>query len=249
MEHTHTTKPKAPKDYLVFALDVPRVSEATEYIHLLKNHVGMFKVGLELFVRGGRRVIDTIHESGGGAKIFLDLKLYDIPATVYRTMNAIAAMGVDFATVHCSGQKDMLSAAQEGADGKVGVLGVTVLTSMSADDVREAGYGPEYVDDISRLVMKRAAAAAEWGFAGIVCSPLEVAAMKERFGRGFLAVTPGIRPAKGLVSHDDQSRISTPAQAIRNGADYLVVGRPIREPDDSKAAADAICKEIEEALK
>jgi len=248
MGNNHTARPRSPKDYLVFALDVPGVSEATEYIHLLKNDVGMFKVGLELFVRGGRRIIDAIHEAGG-AKIFLDLKLYDIPATVYRTMNAIAAMGVDFATVHCSGQKDMLSAAQEGADGKVGVLGVTVLTSMSAEDVRDAGYGPEYADDISRLVMKRATAAAEWGFAGIVCSPLEVAAMKERFDKGFLAVTPGIRPARGPVSRDDQSRVSTPGQAIRSGADYLVVGRPIREATDSRAAAAAICKEIEEALK
>jgi len=249
MTSIKTPKIRAPKDYLVFALDVPTVSEASEYVYLLKNHVGMFKVGLELFVRGGRRIIDTIHEAGGGAKVFLDLKLYDIPETVYRTMNVIAAMGVDFATVHCSGQKDMLAAAQEGADGRVGVLGVTVLTSMSADDVRDAGYGPEYVENISRLVMKRAAAAAEWGFAGIVCSPLEVSAMKERFGKGFLAVTPGIRPVKGLVSRDDQSRVSTPAQAIRNGADYLVVGRPIREPDDSAAAAAAICQEIEEALK
>lgn len=248
MENVKAIKAKEPKDYLVFALDVPTVSEATEYIHLLKNCVGMFKVGLELFVKGGHRIIDTIHEAGG-TKIFLDLKLYDIPATVYRTMNAIAAMGVDFATVHCSGQKDMLSAAQEGANGKVRVLGVTVLTSMSAEDVREAGYGPEYVNDISRLVMKRAGVAAECGFAGIVCSPLEVSAMKERFGKTFLAVTPGIRPAKGSVSHDDQSRVSSPAQAIRNGADYLVVGRPIREAADSIAAAAAICKEIEEALR
>ncbi|MDY6824918.1 MAG: orotidine-5'-phosphate decarboxylase [Thermodesulfobacteriota bacterium] len=239
---------KTAKDYLVFALDVPTINEAERYIRLLAGHVGMFKVGLELFIREGRAIVDLIREAGP-AGVFLDLKLHDIPATVYRAMAVIAGMGVDLTTVHCTGQKDMLKAARDAAGDAVGVLGVTVLTSVSADDIHEAGFSREFSADISRLVDMRATMAAESGFAGIVCSPLEAAGVKQKFGSRFLAVTPGVRPVQYGVAGDDQHRVLTPHAAVRNGADYLVIGRPIRDAADPRAAADSICRQIEEGLR
>ncbi len=230
---------------LVFALDLPAMSQAAPYIEALKDHVGMFKVGLELFTKEGRRVVDAILEKGGPG-VFLDLKLHDIPTTVYRTMRVISDMGVLFTTVHCTGQDAMLAAARDGAGDRVGVLGVTVLTSISADDLGSIGFSDIYVKDPSRLVMDRAAAAARHGFAGVVCSALEAHLIKERFGESFLAVTPGIRTDGD--SRDDQGRVATPALAIDNGADFLVVGRPVRDASDPAAAADRICLEIENAL-
>lgn len=214
---------------------------------MLRGRVGLFKVGLELFVRDGRQVIDEIRTSGD-ADIFLDLKLHDIPATVFRAMKNIADMGVRLTTVHCAGQKDMLRAALDGADGRVGVLGVTVLTSVTAEDVLEAGFADIYARDVSLLVAKRAAMAAECGLDGVVCSPLEAAAVKAAHGQGFMAVTPGVRPSFGAVAGDDQRRVMTPAEAVRNGADYIVIGRPIRDAADPGQAADAVCREIEALL-
>ncbi|MDY6905318.1 MAG: orotidine-5'-phosphate decarboxylase [Thermodesulfobacteriota bacterium] len=235
--------PKTAKDYLVFALDVPTLTEAEQYVRLLGDHVGMFKVGLELFIREGRPVIDLIQETTP-AGVFLDLKLYDIPATVSRAMKNIAGMGVALTTVHCAGQKDMLKAARDAAGDAVGILGVTVLTSISANDIEEAGFSEEFFRDISRLVSKRAAMAAECGFAGIVCSPLEARSVKQQFGQQFLAVTPGVRPDRGGIAGDDQQRVLTPQAAVQNGSDYLVIGRPIRDADDPRAMADQICQQI-----
>lgn len=238
---------KQPKDYLVFPLDVPTVAAAQKYIELLGNSVGMFKVGLELFTKAGPDIIAFI-KVATDARIFLDLKLHDIPVTVQRAMAVIADMGVDLVTVHCSDSRDMLTAAVAGAGGKVGVLGVTVLTSVSGDDLGAAGYRDEYAADIKKLVMKRAAMAVETGCAGIVCSGLEVGALKRRFGRDLVAVTPGIRPEWGQAGNDDQKRVVTPARAIGDGADYLVIGRPIRDADDPVKAAETIADEIKSGL-
>ena len=240
-------KTREARDHLIFALDVPTAEEARRYIELLGGRVGLFKVGLELFVREGRRIIDDIR-SAGDAGVFLDLKLHDIPATVSRAMKNIADMDVRLTTVHCAGQKDMLKAAVDGAAGRVGVLGVTVLTSMSGRDVRADGFADAYADDVSLLVARRAAAAVESGLDGVVCSPLEAAAVKKQFGKHFLAVTPGIRPAGQTAGQDDQQRVMTPGEAIRNGADYIVVGRPIRDAGDPRAAAEQVCGQIEKAL-
>lgn len=238
---------KQPKDYIIFPLDVPSVNTAKQYVEMLSESVGMFKVGLELYIRSGPEIINFIKASGS-ANLFLDLKLYDIPATVERAMESIADLGVAFATVHCGETKRMIDAAVKGSRGRVGVLGVTVLTSASKEDIHAAGFKKEFSSDMSRLVAKRAAMAKEAGCAGIVCSGVEVKMIKESFGQNFLAVTPGIRPDWDNVGKDDQQRVTTPARAIENGSDYLVIGRPIRDAKDPEAAAILIAEEIAAAL-
>lgn len=238
---------KKAKDHIIFALDVDSSDIAKDYVDMLSEDVGMFKVGLELFFRAGPEIIDVIQKAGAGG-VFLDLKLHDIPETVYRSMAVIADLGVDFVTVHCSDSKEMIAAAVEGSKGKVSVLGVSVLTHMQEQDIKAAGYKDEYSNDISALVLERAAMAKTAGSSGIVCSGQEVAAIKNRCGKEFIAVTPGIRPDWGHVSKDDQKRIMTPAQAVKNGSDYLVIGRPIRDADDPRKAAIKIQEEIEAIL-
>jgi orotidine-5'-phosphate decarboxylase len=237
---------KQGKDFIVFPLDVPGAEEARRLVGLLHEHVGMFKVGLELFIRTGPALLEWIgaHAAAG---IFLDLKLHDIPATVRRAMQAVADLEVALTTVHCGENPAMLRAAVEGCQDKVGVLGVTVLTSVTAADLRTAGYAPEMTADVRRLVLHRAAMAHGTGCRGVVCSGQEVAAVKARFGKDFLAVTPGIRPDWG-AGKDDQRRIVTPAMAVAQGADYLVIGRPIRDATDPVDAARRIAGEIEDAL-
>ncbi|MBW1940817.1 MAG: orotidine-5'-phosphate decarboxylase [Deltaproteobacteria bacterium] len=238
---------KSAKDYIIFPLDVPSLDEAKRYVDLLSGHVGMFKVGLELFIRSGPQIINFINLSGTSG-VFLDLKLHDIPATVLHAMKSIADLDVRFATVHCGEAKSMLDAAVQGSGGKVGVLGVTVLTSISSIDIRNAGFRTEFSDNLSKLVMKRAGMAKEAGCAGVVCSGLEVKKIKADFGDDFIAVTPGIRPAWEGMEEDDQQRISTPARAVKNGSDYLVIGRPIRNAKDPREAAVKIAEEIETVL-
>ncbi|MDF1590550.1 MAG: orotidine-5'-phosphate decarboxylase [Desulfobacterales bacterium] len=237
---------KPSKDYIIFPLDVPTAAEARKYVELLADDVGMFKVGLELFVRSGPEIVKLI-QACGPAGIFLDLKLHDIPATVAGAMKVIADLGVQFATVHCGESPAMLQAAVDAAGRSVGVLGVTVLTSVSAKDIQAAGFSPEYAGDLSALVMKRASMAKAAGCTGIVCSGLEVKSVKAKFGKDFVAVTPGIRPLWD-AGKDDQKRITTPAQAVKDGADYLVIGRPIRNADDPREAARRIAEEIDEVI-
>lgn len=238
---------KHAKDYIVFPLDVPSVKTAQHYVELLSESVGMFKVGLELFIRFGPEIIDFIKASGA-ADVFLDLKLHDIPATVFRAMESIADLGVAFATVHCGETPRMLEAAVEGAKGRVGILGVTVLTSVASEDIKASGFRDMFYDDMGRLVVKRAAMAKAAGFTGIVCSGLEVKIIKERFGRDFIAVTPGIRPEWDVTGKHDQRRITTPGRAVSDGSDYLVIGRPIRDANNPKEAALRIAEEIEAVL-
>ncbi len=238
---------KRSKDYIIFPLDVQSAGDAKHYIGLLANHVGMFKVGLELFIRSGPQVIKMIREMSE-AGIFLDLKLHDIPATVKRAMASIAGLGVNLTTVHCGETPDMLKAAVAGSAGKTSVLGVTVLTSVSASDIKKAGFENQYYSDISKLVLKRAETAKDAGCAGVVCSGLEAKMIKNSFGKDFLAVTPGIRPAWNVGEKDDQQRVTTPAAAIKNGSDYLVIGRPIRDAKDPVSAAVMTADEIESAL-
>jgi orotidine-5'-phosphate decarboxylase len=238
---------RQPKDYIIFPLDVASTDEAKRYVELLAGHVGLFKVGLELFIRSGPDIVRFIN-ADGGAGVFLDLKLHDIPATVSRAMSGIADLGVRYATVHCGETPKMLEAAVEGSRGAVDILAVTVLTSVSADDIRLAGYRSEYYPDLTRLVINRAAVAKTAGCAGVICSGHEAAVIKSEFGKEFAAVTPGIRPQWSLGQPDDQQRIMTPARAIRNGADYLVIGRPIRDADDPLQAAVKVAEDIEAAV-
>jgi len=239
---------KQAKDYIIFPLDVPSVVEAKHYIGLLSEHVGMFKVGLGLFIKSGPEIVKMTRDMSN-AGIFLDLKLHDIPETVNRAMENIAELGVNLTTVHCGETPEMLKAAVAGSSGKTGVLGVTVLTSVSSINIKQAGFENQYYTDIAKLVLKRAETAKDAGCAGIVCSGLEARFIKNAFGKDFLAVTPGIRPAWNIAGKDDQQRTSTPAAAIKNGSDYLVIGRPIRDAKDPLSAAIKTVEEIESALK
>ena len=237
-----------PKSRLIFALDVPGVDEAVSFVQRLSGSVGMFKVGLELFIKEGPAVLTAIREHSD-AEIFLDLKLHDILATVERAVQSAAAHQVRFLTVHCAGGETMLKAAVRGAgDSGLQILGVTVLTSIGPEHLtKEKGF-PEGAK-ISELITAYAREAHKAGCAGVVCSAMEAGMIHDQLGEGFLAVTPGIRPANSAVKNDDQKRVMTPKEAIQAGADYLVVGRPIRDAADPKAAAEQIVQEISEALK
>lgn len=235
------------KDYIIFPLDVASLSSAKQYVELLSDSVGMFKVGLELFIQSGSEVIHFI-KNISAAGVFLDLKLHDIPETVARAMDRIAGLGVTFTTVHCGETPRMLGAAVAASGGNVGVLGITVLTSVSTADINAAGFQNEFSADMSKLVVKRAAMAKAAGCTGVVCSGREVRMIKDALGKDFIAVTPGIRPAWEGMGKNDQRRVTTPAQAIQNGADYLVIGRPIRDAASPKQAAEQIAREIETAL-
>jgi orotidine-5'-phosphate decarboxylase len=234
---------KQAKDYIIFPLDVPTEKAAKEYVELLSETVGMFKVGLELFIQSGPGLIDFIKASGN-ADVFLDLKLHDIPETVFRAMERIADLGVRFTTVHCGETPRMLEAAVNGAKGRVGVLGVTLLTSVLREDIEAAGFRKPFCEDLTQLVIKRADMAKSAGCVGIVCSGQEVKMIKKTFGPDFIAVTPGIRPVWDDMETHDQKRVVTPAIAVKNGSDYLVIGRPIRDANNPKEAALRIVEEI-----
>jgi len=238
---------KRAKDYIIFPLDVPTEKAAKEYVELLSESVGMFKVGLELFIRSGPKIIDFIKASGN-ADVFLDLKLHDIPETVSRGMERIADLGVAFATVHCGETIRMLEAAVSGSKGRVGVLGVTLLTSVASEDIMDAGFKKVFYEDLMSLVVDRAAKAKAAGCVGIVCSGREVKMVKKTLGPDFIAVTPGIRPIWDEMETHDQKRVVTPAIAVKNGSDYLVIGRPIRDANNPKEAALRIAGEIEAVL-
>lgn len=237
---------KPAKDYIVFPLDFPSLKEATDYVKLLDGYVGMFKIGLELFIDQGPSVVEMVKKNST-AKIFLDLKLHDISATVKRAMNRVANLGVDLVTVHCASTV-MLEKAVEGGQGKTGVLGVTLLTDNDARAVSAGGFKDEYVKDPQTLVMLRAQMAKTAGCTGIVCSGREVGIIKKTFGLEFLAVTPGIRPSWTLLENDDQKRVTTPSQAVSLGSDFLVIGRPIRDAEDPVMAVQKIIQEIEAVI-
>jgi orotidine-5'-phosphate decarboxylase len=238
---------KQGKDYLIFPLDVPLGGTARQLVSKLHRHVGMFKIGLELFVHTGPDLVKWITEHTG-AGIFLDLKLHDIPVTVERAMRGIADLSVKLATVHCGDSRAMLEAAVAGSGGKVNVMGVTVLTSVAASDLRNAGYAKQMTEDLSRLVLQKATMAKEAGCAGVVCSGREVELIKQKMGASFLTVTPGIRPDWNADCKDDQKRVVTPAMAVAKGSDYVVIGRPIRNADDPVGAAARIAEEIDAIL-
>ena len=238
---------KRPKDYLIFPLDVPTYEEAIRYVELLKEHVGLFKVGLELFVSVGPKILDAIREKSE-AGIFLDLKFHDIPATVKGAFLAASAHGVTFTTVHCDEGEGLLRSVVENNPSRTKILAVTVLTSLESKNLKELGYLDRYVSDITELVMLKARMAKEAGCSGVVCSGLEVEKVKANLGKDFIVVTPGIRPAWSLGVKDDQKRIITPYQALKNGADYIVVGRPIRAAEKPIEAAKKVLDEIETAI-
>lgn len=224
-----------PRDRVIVALDVPEVAAAQALVDVLGDSVSFYKVGLELAFVGGLDFARSLKAQG--KCVFLDMKLHDIPNTVERATANIAKMGLDLLTVHAYPQT-MAGAVKGRGDAALQLLAVTVLTSMGAEDAIEAGYSMA----IDEMVARRAMKARDCGVNGIVCSPEEAAKARAILGPDALIVTPGVRPAGSAVG--DQKRIATPAGALRNGASHLVVGRPITQAHDPKAAAEAIIAEI-----
>ncbi len=234
---TDSSKPINNRERLIFALDVASLDEAQALISKLGDSVEFYKLGLEVFLSG--HYFELMAElKGQGKKVFADLKLFDIPATVAAAVKQLARHDVDFCTVH--GNDSMLKAAAE-AKGNMQILAVTALTSLDQGDLDDLGFQC----DARTLVLSRARRALALGCDGVVSSGLEVATLREHTDPRLITVCPGIRP---IHNDDDQQRVMTPYQAIRDGADYLVVGRPIRDAEDPAAAAEAIQADITRAL-
>ena len=237
------------KEKIIVALDVPSADAALRVAQMLHGHVGLFKVGKEVFTAEGPAVVRRLVAEGN--RVFLDLKFHDIPNTVRAAAHQAALLGASLITIHAAGGRKMIAAAAEGvhaAAKEMGVaqstkvLAVTALTSLSAEDLAEVGFQGSPEEVVVRLARLAKSAGAD----GVIASPREISAIREACGPNFLIVTPGIRPAAG--TGDDQARTATPASAIRAGADYLVIGRPITGATDPAAAADAIATEMELGL-
>jgi len=234
------------RDRLAVGLDVSSLSEAAAVLEALHGAVGWLKVGSELFVAAGPPAVALAAAHG---RVFLDLKLHDIPNTVARAVRAAVGLGVSLLTVHAAGGREMLEAARDAAaeaatrsgHERPRIVGVTVLTSLAETDLALAGVAGGLCSQVARLVDLAAAA----GLDGVVASAQEAAEIRRRMGPDFFLVTPGVRP-RG-ASADDQARTATPAEAIAAGADLLVVARPILRAPDPAAAARAIVAEIEAA--
>jgi len=230
----------ADRDRLIVALDVPSVGAAETMIARLGDSVTFYKVGYQLAYAGGLPLVRQL--VGAGKKVFVDLKLHDIGNTVARGVESVAGLGATFLTVHAYPQT-MKAAVEARAGSDLKILAVTVLTSYDDSDLHAAGFRL----GVSDLVEARAKQALALAVDGLVCSPEEAASLRKIVGDQMNLVTPGVRPAGAAVG--DQKRIMTPARAIAAGANYLVVGRPITEASDPKAAADAIVAEIAQAAK
>ena len=226
---------------MIFALDVPGKKEAKHYAKVLEGVVGCFKIGLELFISEGPDIVKMIQDQSA-ANIFLDLKLHDIPATVRGALRSAKKLGVRYITIHSTEGEEILETAQEVKGSGLEVLAVTVLTSTSASSLASLGIREDI--NASALVLDRATRAQNSGCAGVVCSGEEAKLVKSKCGGDFKIVVPGIRPEWARVSGDDQNRIATPSQAIEDGADMIVVGRPIRDANDPREAAQKIIEEI-----
>lgn len=219
---------------LIVALDVPTLEAAAGLVHLVLSVTSWFKVGSVLFTAAGPEAVRAVHAAGG--RVFLDLKFHDIPNTVAGSVAAAVDLGVALVTVHCAAGPAAMEAAADAArrsGGATGVLGVTRLTS-------DAGR-------VGASVLRAAAAARSAGLDGVVASARECARIKAAYGTAFRVLTPGIRPS-GTAVHD-QARVATPAQALRAGSDYLVVGRPITAAADPAAAAAAVASEMQAAFR
>jgi orotidine-5'-phosphate decarboxylase len=224
-----------PRDRLIVALDLPALRDAEALIDRLGDAVSFYKIGYQLAFAHGMPLASAL--VAAGKRVFLDMKLHDIGSTVARGVESVSRLGATFLTVHAYPQT-MRAAVEARAGSPLRILAVTVLTSYDDADLAEAGY----VISVEQLVGERAQQAQEIGVDGIVCSAEEAAPLRLIVGPDMLLVTPGIRPPSS--ARDDQKRVVTPRQAIAAGADYLVVGRPIVEAADPRAAADAIVDEI-----
>ena len=232
-----SSKDIAPSERLIFALDVPTTDEARRLVGRLGDAVRFYKLGLELSMAGGYfELVDDLLAQD--KKVFVDLKFFDVPQTVQRAVARLDGRGISFTTVH--GNENILEAAWS-AKGDVKILAVTVLTSLDEGDLRDLGFqcSPK------ELVLSRARRALAVGCDGVVSSGLEAPELRRGLGENFLVVTPGIRPVANV---DDQKRTVNVEQAFHNGADYIVVGRPIKEAPDPRAAAEAIQQTISDVF-
>jgi orotidine-5'-phosphate decarboxylase len=229
------TKPIPPQDRLIFALDVPDFERAASLIETLGDAVTFYKVGLELILsRDFARVVDLLAERGKHA--FVDGKLYDVPQTVEAAIRQLARIGATLTSVHGTGALlETACRVRDEAGGDLRILAVTVLTSLDESDLIELGYGPHI--EVEPLVVARAGHALKVGCDGVIASGREAAALRDAYGDDFLIVSPGIRP---VDREDDQKRVVTPEAALRAGVDHIVVGRPIRDAPDPRAAAEDI---------
>jgi orotidine-5'-phosphate decarboxylase len=225
---------------VIVALDVPKPETALALVGQLAPLVGAFKVGKELFVRAGPEVVRKIRATG--ASVFLDLKFHDIPNTVARAVEAAAELDVQMLTIHASGGSEMMRAAEQATQAaakKLGrtpplVLGVTILTSLDSNELAEIGMSPNVGHQVERLALL----ASHAGLRGLVCSPLEIAGLRQIIPAEMQLVTPGIRPEN--AKKDDQKRTLTPPEAVAAGANWLVIGRPICAAENPRAAAEDI---------
>jgi orotidine-5'-phosphate decarboxylase len=223
-----------PHERICAALDVPDPKSAAKLASQLVGHIGMLKVGLELFVAHGPLAVEAVR--GFGLPIFLDLKLHDIPQTVESAARGVAKLGVQFVTAHASGGAEMIAAAKRGlGNSGTKLLAVTALTSLGPAELTAIGFPSDAVPRLARLAI-------DAGADGLVCSPQEVASLRTLLGPTPILVVPGIRPAGSAAN--DQRRTGTPAEAVKAGATYLVIGRPLRDAPDPAAAADSIAAEL-----
>lgn len=234
-------KPIPPRERLIFPLDVPTFEAAWRYVDLLDDAVSFYKLGFELFLAPDGNYCDVVAQLvERGKKVLADLKLYDVPETVGAAVAQVDRCGATFVTVHA--HEAMLEAAKRARE-NVKILAVTVLTSLDRGDLRDLGF-PDAVE-VEDLVLSRARRALDLGCDGVISSGLEARRLRAELGERLLIVTPGIRPVDNRpVSDDDQKRIVTPKDAFLRGADYIVVGRPIRDAADPKQAAETIQTEI-----
>jgi orotidine-5'-phosphate decarboxylase len=233
-----------PKDKIIFALDVEHFSEAQKWVNLLKGHVGMFKVGKQLFTHAGPKVVDMIRQKG--QKVFLDLKFHDIPNTVAKAGEEATKLNVAMFNLHALGGFEMMRKTVEASKAKAKslsiprplILAVTILTSMDDETIKEVGIQGPILEQVGRL----AHLAMKGGVDGVVASPQEIGIIRQKCGEKFLIVTPGIRAPSD--KKDDQKRTLTPKEAIAAGANYLVIGRPIKEAKDPLEAVQRIIEDI-----
>jgi orotidine-5'-phosphate decarboxylase len=235
---------KDPKEKIIFALDVEHFSEAQRWVNLLKDHIGMFKVGKQLFTHAGPKVVDMIRKKG--QKVFLDLKYHDIPNTVAKAGEEATKLEVSMFNLHALGGLEMMKKTVEASRAVAKDLGIprplilaiTVLTSMDEEGIKEVGIHGPIPEEVGRLAFLSMKA----GIDGVVASPKEIGIIRDRCGEKLLIVTPGIRlPSE---KKDDQKRTLSPKEAIAAGADYLVIGRPIKEAKDPLEAVQKIIEDI-----
>jgi orotidine-5'-phosphate decarboxylase len=221
---------------LIVALDFPTQTKALALVSVLSGSVSTYKIGLQLYTAAGPAIVQAV--AATGAKIFLDLKLHDIPNTVAKAVGAAGELGVQMLTVHLTGGSAMLKAAVEAKPPHLSLLGVTVLTSATQETLGEIGVSASVEDQVIHL----AELGKSSGIDGLITSPHEVGLIRERFGPEITLVTPGVRPA--WAAADDQKRFTTPRAALDRGADYLVIGRPITADPDPRAALERVVEEM-----